>query len=415
VNKDRIFWGVWGAVVLGAGAWYVFVVSPLRADNAGIQEEKLALAVRFVLPDSMVSDEGVDPKAKKDPRVGKREQVKRLIGSKAQPADKLIADLYPLADSSNLRNIPSEEFVKVAADRVELLRETRSGMAEVLREASLEADDTARIFPEEGKIPVDPRLGRESIRRIDLQTDRMLVEAAPEMEVSFRESKAPLRDDPLQWLDDGRVSGYVKDSGVLDPEEMWKVLRRLALRRAVLMAVARARAQVPAIAAMGRGDVPVLQVRTVEKLVSLNFIDDPAEDAAVRALLGEMEKEREKKSGQDGAGAGRSKAGTFFPKTDPRPFLAHRFDLKVSCHPSVVPVLLQELGSMRQPGKARPLAFWATRVSVARPAGWPDLLAARAEVSAERLKNFGRYFEWPVTVHISGVVPEFNKRLDPEP
>jgi len=373
VNKDQIFWVVWGVVVLAGVVFYFTVVGPTREENQKVIDKKNKLAARF-RPVTLVVD-------------GKTSDLtKEIIRKKPLEVDKEIFHLYPL--DRNLRRIPSDRFVKAKKEEDGYLHGARQTFVDGGFKAYSFLVNPQTDFhkpPEEGAI----QLFRQWVADEDKRIDKAFREAAGggiEMTQSKRSLDTP--GAPLTWLDDGAVTGFI------EPRNKVEVLRRLVLRRQFLLAVARAKASVPALKRKGEGeeaqDVRVDLERRVERITSLSF---------------------------SGGKAGRR--GKL-------PYEAHRVRLEVSCHLAVAPALLRELeaigsnfqlGSGKVDGK-RPFTFWADTVYVRRPMGWPSTLGASGEVHSGNLgsNRYGRYLEWPVTVLISGVVPAFRpNELDPAP
>ncbi len=362
-KQDQIFWGIWAAVVLGAVAVYYFVVADMRAKNKQLLEAKVNLASRFVpLPDS--------------------------TRAYKESYDKELRELYPLA--RNLKDIPNDNLRAAKVKEDEGLNGARIAFLKKLTDPKTGRNfrfDPQRDFsPSPPPVANDPTMGsfREWVQNEQRSIDEAFAKFGKGIEMEERKSDllAPANKG-VRWELDGRVNGYIDN-----PQDRARVLYRLLLRRQILMAIARTRAQVSRVKIRpdGKGEEPVLEPRRVGKIIAFEFVD---RDLRVPGM----------------------------------PYKRHRVWLTVSCHLAVVPKLLGELeviGCRRNPGtgrleQVRPFAFWAEEVSIKRPGSWPAAALATKDMNSERLTEYGRYLEWPVKVFISGVVPEFDAALDPAP
>jgi hypothetical protein len=405
VKTDQIFWGIWAVVVLAAGAVYLFVVSPMRDENRKLLREKQFLAARFLPLEETKRIQRVCAKSKADRARFKLTKVKLQDGDAEQkrPFDTKLWKLYPL--SRNLARIPNRNFVDGKRDEDKALSAARRKF-----EAKLSKHNFA-VNPKTDFKPVPPpfdkdanmtmerllsstsavREGdkarfREWVDKEDKQIDATFQAAAKDC--FFKPQTADLlnpNNRGLRWLDDGRVTGFINESG-----HMAVVLKRLMLRRQILMAVARAKAVVQRLKKINGGarESANPEPRGVERVIRLYFD---------------------------------RRYGAPAPKRVP--YKPEKVELTVSCHLAVVPALLRQLeaiGAKRDPGserleQVRPFAFWVHEVRIKRPAGWPEATHSVGEVNSELAGSYGRYLEWPVTVFISGVVPEFDPKNDPEP
>jgi hypothetical protein len=386
VKKDQIFWIVWAVVVLGAGAFYFFVVSGMRERNKELLQEKRFLAARFV----QVKDETA--RIKKMYATKSKEEKKKYAKVKLQEGDTerklssvdpILWRLYPL--TQNLKLIPNKNFVAEKKNEDAALKAARADFIKRMGKYQF------AVKPGDFKPPPPDELRdrtmalfREWARDEDLRIDKEFKKKGRGIEYNPQTADllTPTNRGP-RWMDDGRVTGYMEKQS-----DRHKVLYRLLLRRQILMALARTRADVRRLklGADRKTEEPAREPRVVDKLISLRFVDQ------------------------------RTMAKGF-------PYKPERVELTVSCQVGVLPALLRELeaiGARRNVGsdrleQIRPFAFWAEEVQIKRPTSWPEGMTGSAEISSERASEYGRYFEWPVTVFISGVVPQFDQNLDPEP
>jgi len=375
-RKDQIFWGIWAAVILGAGAAYYLFVDGMRSENELLIEKKVQLASRFMRI------------GKKKRRSYRYDGPDKDFAKKLRTLDGKLKGLYPL--TANLGKVPNDNLVRARREEDGKLSAARKAFVAVLTDPKTGRSfkvDTAKDFtPKPPALQRDPTMAlfRQWVQHQQEKTDRAFKKAGKGIQVTFREAKLL---DPaskgVRWLDDGRVNGYIESA-----EDRNKVLYRLLLRRKILMAIARSQAVVwrRKPRADGRKDQPVREPRRVGRIIGLRFVDEPGKSSSAR------------------------------------PYVANRIELTVSCHLAVVPALLRELesiGSRVIPGKGgleqeRPFAFWVDELRVKRPRNWPET-SGSGEINTERLAEYGRYLEWPVTAFISGTVPEFKESLDPEP
>ncbi len=368
-KKDQIFWGIWAAVVLGAGAVYYFVVIGMETDNQELLKKKVQLASRLM------------PLGKTHGEAFKADN---------QSFDAKLKGLYPL--TTHLKRIPTNSLVTARVKADANLKKARKEFVRAFTDPK-----TGRNFvvkpsdfnPRPPDAVSDPTMAlfRQWVQAQQARTDEAFLKAGKGIQVTLREAKLldPANKN-VRWMDDGRVNGYIERAA-----DRKRVLYRLLLREKVLMAIARTRAPVrrrkPRVD--GKGETPILEPRKVGRIVSFRFVEQ---------------------------GRGRRKGRAL-------PYSPNRMELTVSCHLAVVPALLRELesiGSRVVPGagsleQQRPFAFWADELRIRRPKNWPETGGGSSEINSERLAEYGRYLEWPITAVISGTVPEFNQALDPEP
>jgi hypothetical protein len=352
-------------VVLGAVGFYYFVVADMRTKNADLLKAKVDLAARFL------------------PLDGAKRTFKK-------PYDDKLRGLYPLTLARHLRDIPNDNLKKARIEEDKGLSAARLAFIRKLTDPKTGRNfrfDAQRDFRPPPPLAIkDPTMGsfREWVQDEEKGIDTAFAMLGKGIEIELRKSDllAP-NNQGVRWELDGRVNGYIEK-----PKDRPKVLYRLLLRRQILMAIARTKARVSRVKIKpdGLGEEPVLEARRVGKIIAFEFWD---QNLRVSGM----------------------------------PYKRHRVRLTISCHLAVVPALLGELeaiGCHRDPRtgrleQKRPFAFWAEEVSIKRPDSWPTVLLGNRDMNSERLTEYGRYLEWPVTVFISGVVPEFEAALDPAP
>ncbi len=421
MNKDYISWSILGAAVLVGVVVYLVVIGPMRAENRKLIEDKRFLAARFTpvkVEDSSGEKRNLTDGIKqlasgrkaKRRKMSKKDVVKlqkKLLGIpeetkkedipiedmervKVQAWDKKLYRLYPL--SSNRKKLPSPKLEKAKRAEDKALGAARLDFVKKHFSARSFRVDPAKDF--KPGPPDHIGLFREWVKAEDKRIDDAFLAAGKGIEFKLLKDQVKLFTPgrKLNWLNDGRVTGWIADGRTKTPRD--KVLKRLVLRRQILMALARARASVRRLKRVGGADGEVkekeeTETRGLDKIVSLVF-----------------------KEPSSGFGTGRRRKVPYAP---------NKVELTVSCHLAVVPALLRELeaiGKVRDQKSGelvqqRPFCFWAGNMAVTRVTGWPAALSGSRDLNSERA--YGRYFEWPVKVVISGVIPEFNQKLDPVP
>ena len=426
MKKGQVFWVVWAAVVAAAGVFYFLVVYPKSTENSNLYKEQSALAARFLsTEDALTKDIVKEAEAK---ATGKRSPGKAALLLK-DGEDGLLWRIYPL--STNLKKIPNEFTAKAKQEEDKALVDERGRFVERFKDYQFAVDQTLSTQGKNQDFlpapPADVDLfmdwvtgGDGQDARIDKEFTKLIEER--EKSKDKEEKKPPLpiifqKSQPggtCQWLDDGRFSGTVtgKEFATVRPE----ILKRLVLRRLVLMALAKAEARVSTL----KGEPSDLEEHAAA-------LKDEAK--AAKAFRWEPETRRvqfiEKITFLDAKQftqerKGRLSGAAPSPKEDPQPFRTTGVELRVKCHPAVIPALLKKLEDMGTDNH-RPMAFWVERLSVQRAPGKPDWAAksrgeAKVSLPDPLPPDFGyRYVEWPVTVEILGVIPEFDETLDPLP
>jgi hypothetical protein len=308
-------------------------------------------------------------------------------GEETKRFDNLLRGLYPLTAPEHLSSIPTQSLINARQKEDALLKRARAGFVSALLHPV--SGYSLGVNPQKDFSPPPPPLAQDTTMALFRQwvqnqqraMDESFLKQAKGIEIDFQKSKLL---DPsvkgLRWMKDMRVNGYIESS-----KDRRRVLYRLLLRREILGAVARTRAEVRRIKprADRRGEQTVVEPRRIGRVLSLRFLDE----------------------------RGRKRTGPRLP------YAPNRIEIKVSCHLGVVSALLRELETIggRNGARQRAFAFWADELVIKRPAHWPTVSMAGTEVNSERLAEYGRYLEWPVTALITGTVPEFRQELDPEP
>jgi hypothetical protein len=416
VKKGQIFWIAWAAVVAAIGAFYFFVVYPKSSENSALYATQGGLAARFLPGEALTKDIIKEAEAV---AAGKRPPGKVTLLAE----DKLLWGIYPL--SNNLKKIPNEFTAKAKRDEDKALVEERGRFVERFKDYQFSVDLTLapgknRDFPEKAP-PGDVDLFMDWVTRDDGQdarTDKEFLKIIAEREKDGEKKSAPViifqksrAGGQPEWLEDGRFSGTVTRDEF--PKVRPEILKRLVLRRLVLTALAQAEARVATLQmnpeGVKKGSVapqwkPV--VRRVQFIEKISFLDAKRFVQERRARLG---------------------GSVAVPKEVPLPYRATGVELRVKCHAAVVPALLKKLEEIGADHN-RPFAFWVERLAVQRAPGKPDWEPKESKADGEAKGeaksalpdplpvDFGyRYGEWPVSVDILGVIPEFDETLDPLP
>jgi hypothetical protein len=380
VKKDHIFWIVWGVVVLGAGAFHVFSVSPLREKNATLNKEKTYLASRFI---------GLEETRRLQWLCASPAERKAMKLPKATDEDaKYKRDFDPklwrkYALGTNIRSVPNPTLLRDVKALDAKLREVRAAFArERLAEYSFAVKEDSDFGPR-GKPPGNPLNFKYWVRDEDNATDGAFQAAAGEVKLELQEAQLIDPTESLRWMSDGRVTGIIPEvqnpdgTSSVQPAARKRILRRLVLRRELLLALTRVHADVerciPITDRTGQltGERRETVNRGIDRIASLTFLPPPG--------------------GRRGV-----------------PYVEHRIDLTVECHLAVLPALMEELESIGTERK-RPFTFWVEKCVIRRASGWPISAGGTGP------EKHGRSDEWPVSAYVSGIVPEFNEKLDREP
>ncbi len=431
MNKGVIFWTIWSAVVGGAVVCYFVLVQPQISENRVKTQQRDLLAARLIKVDKIDGVIDADATgqirsmAKKMAEGGKG--IDQDLQQKLFPAalgelvltddkkvvltdlDKKIHGLYALTEPKNLKKIPNRTNVTAREDEVKVLQQERAKFVESFGKGQFGVDPLKDFQP----APPDQIdrfrqwvVGNADIPGQDQKIDRMLVEKLGEGCMKFCESRTG-SGQPLEWLEDGRCSGYIDAKS----ETRQLVLNRLVLRRLVLMAAARASAPTQTLVSDKYGPNGLqsereTKQRRVQKIERLEFLDGAA--AAGDPTKGFLAARNTRYL----------QAGLKAPmaQDNPCPYKPNGFKLEVRCHPAVVTSLISEIEKIGEV-ENRPFACWVERVVVTRPSK-PDW---RADAVLEKPENLpredggNRLHEWPVSVEILVVVPEFDEKLDKEP
>jgi hypothetical protein len=414
VNKGVIFWIIWVAVVAVAGAFYFAAVKPKLDENQTKIEHRDLLAARLTELDKTGKIKTLAPKLATRDKFSPED--KKLFPENLVPTedDQRIAYLYPLL--KNRAEIPNERKAKYKKEEDEKLVAERKrfvgefGGMQFALNAFLDGErkiKTARDFDPDP--PADPDLFRQWVMGREGQ-DHKIDEAFEKAmggkgTIKLCESRMGLPGGSCDWLEDGRCSGYIEEK----KEVREQVLKRLVLRRVILNAVARAQAQVITLQDESYDEKTNKLVqqkkpetRRVQSVESLVFLDG---DSRVN----------DSAKGFQAARNTRFSMGAL-PQLarEPVPYRPNGYNLRVKGHLAVVPALMRELERISE-AESRPFACWVERVLIERPAGKPDWKADDPVPQEIPIDGGTRYHEWPVSVDLLVVVPEFDEKMDPLP
>lgn len=379
MNKERVFWAVWAAVILGGIVFYFAVITDRRQTTQQKMDERDRYAARFV------------PSA----RVARASEIKKLVeeirnaGKPNPPSaapemvqiDHRLWEHYPLALPKSLEFITNcnrysaEARKKRAADLVV----ERAKCVELFKglEFKVALADFQPPPPAGGHIAVFRQWAEEEDKRIDDDFDKSLnPKFQPGGSSRLSRCLPNFTTGAVKWLEDGKLSGQITDA------DRPVILERLFLRRKILMAAARAKGVTEYEDMKPQRDGQLVsagmkpQPRSLEYVSRLTFLDyRPA-------------------AGTPGAAGGAR-----------MPYVPQPIAIQARCHLAVVPGLLRELQDMGGAGPDKRFAFWVERLYVSRPQGVPGPAVSKAS----------HYDEWPVEVFVLGVVPKFKPELDPAP
>jgi hypothetical protein len=418
VKKGVIFWVGWTAVIAAAGVFYFMLVHPKLSENEVKVVRRNLMTARLTEVKDPIGDIKTPSKtireygarlAKGEKAKGDEQKVEQLAPEsfRKQGVDKRIYNLYPL--NNNLKRIPNNSAV--AAKRLEdegLLAE-RAAFARSFQDMMFAADAAKDFKPPP---PAHSDLFRQWVTgRTDGQDkliDQMVEEKLGKGCMKFQDSRDGEPGTACEWLEDGRCSGYIDDRRDRD-----LVLKRLLLRRLVLAAVTRASAPVRVATTdkyvLGQKldttwEVKQLQVQLIDEL---RFLDgdpkgrDPQRSFAMARAL---------RFGHGGIKPPQ-------PEDNPVPYRSSGFLLRFRCHAGVVPAVISQIERIGEV-EHRPFCCWVERVVIGRPGGrTPDWRPDQPIKEKEDLgrEDGNRYAEWPVSVEVLVVVPEFDDKLDPLP
>ncbi len=389
MNRDQIFWVVWGVVVAAAGGFYVFKVRTMQADNEKLLKEKRYLAARFMdgLKETKWIQREAAPKSEQN-RYGKGDPEAAEF---KRDYDKKLYKLYPLANAKNIRNVPNPTRKKDIQKLDQDLKAVAVGLSkELLAKYNFKVNPQTDFGVDDVPPEADnPRRFREWVGRQNTKTDAMVLEIGKGISFDLKTQDRELAKQGyrLAWLSDGSVTGWIPDE-ITDGRQTVRaadhqmVLRRLVLRRELLMALCQVSADVPRRIA--------IKDRTGKFVKEEVRVENRRIDRILRIAFSTGKKSRK----------------------DRKPYLPHGVELEVSCHLALVPALLRELETIGSK-RGRPFTFWVDRCVIRRASGWPLAAAGSGDLNPDT--KYGRENEWPVVVLVAGVVPEFDVSLDPQP
>jgi hypothetical protein len=372
MNRDHVFWAVFGVFVLGCFiAWSVFVRG-LNDENSKILRRRDCLLSRLTPVNSLGTGKS---KQKFIPAVG------NTLKNDVKKFDNTLKRLYPLSGAKNLNRLESDKKLAYRKKEAVRLAKEHERLADLMKAKSfsVQVDDQGKSkdFLEVVPRNMKPPLFRTWVGRTDEQTDKMISKLSEGTEFLCLSSSVQLLDEnvALGWLKDGRVNGWIPDSGgtIIQEKSRELVLRRLVLRRLLLRAVMRTEAQgIPKRIPDGAGEKVVSHPRRVGRLLLLSF----AKLDAIKTRGG----------------------------------LPYRYEevlFKISCHLATVPALLKSLETIGEAEGGRPFTLWIKDLQISRPSGWPGVNSIRGDVNTTRAKDYGRYMEWPVTAEFKAIIPLF--------
>jgi len=241
MNKDYVSWGILGGAATVGLVVYLAVIVPTRSGNRKLIEDKRFLAARLVTV--AVADDpegsprkltegirqlasGKKPNGRKMNSKEVEKLQKKLLGipeetkkedislddmerAKVQEWDRKLYRLYPLTRS--LKNLPTPRLEKAKRAQDSALGRARGDFVRKHFAARSFEADPGRDF----KPPPPAHIGlfREWVREEDKRVDAAFAKAGEGIDFRTLEDRVNLFTfgRPLQWLKDGRVTGWIDE------------------------------------------------------------------------------------------------------------------------------------------------------------------------------------------------------------
>ncbi|MHC4916595.1 MAG: hypothetical protein ACYTGB_13995, partial [Planctomycetota bacterium] len=232
MNKDQVFWVVWGVVIAAAGGFYVFKVRDMQATNEKLLKEKRYLAARFMdgLPETKWIQHETEPNRRlKTQNYGKRNPEAAEF---TRDYDKRLYRLYPLANTKKIRLVPNPAIKKDIEALDKALKDSAASLSKDLLAKYNFKVNPKTDFDVNDQPPGDARRFREWVGRQNEKIDAIMDEMGKGISFDLKTGERELTENArrLNWLPDGSVTGWVPAEGdVVRPAEGEKVLRRLVL------------------------------------------------------------------------------------------------------------------------------------------------------------------------------------------